>query len=78
MIWNLVDNRERPYRWKKVKAIIETTWHDNSCKDADEAPRPDDDEYVLYDERAGVSVHDAIVWAESQIGPVTLYLYDMA
>jgi len=35
MILNIIDNRKRPYRWKRISAIIEATWHDNSCEDAD-------------------------------------------
>jgi hypothetical protein len=33
MIWNIVDGRERPYRWKAIKAIVEPTWHDNKVAD---------------------------------------------
>jgi hypothetical protein len=31
MIWNIVDRRKRPYRWKAITAIIEPTYHDNNC-----------------------------------------------
>jgi hypothetical protein len=37
MLWNIIDRRKRPYRWKSVTAIIEPVYHDNSIADADEA-----------------------------------------
>jgi len=76
MIWNVIDHRTRPHRWAKVNAIIEATWHDNSVADADPAPavRPEDE--VTYDQLEGVSLHEAINWANDQTCPVTLYLYD--
>ena len=41
MIWNIIDNRRRPYRWREVNAIVEAVEHDNSCPDADQAPESD-------------------------------------
>lgn len=38
MIRNIIDRRDRSYRWKTVNAIIEAVEHDNSCADADQAP----------------------------------------
>jgi hypothetical protein len=38
MIWNIIDRREQPYRWREVNAIVEAVEHDNSCRDADQAP----------------------------------------
>jgi hypothetical protein len=75
MITNIVDRRKRPHRWKRVNAIIEATWHDNSCTDANQAdPEP---EYDLdYCERENVSVTQAIEWASKQEAEVTLFLYD--
>tara|TARA_R110000868_G_scaffold2321_3_gene17257 strand:- start:4993 stop:5238 length:246 start_codon:yes stop_codon:yes gene_type:complete len=75
MIWNIVDKRARKYRWGKVNAVIESAWHDNSCADSDQVPEDDDDE-VSYDQRQDISVHEAVVWAESEAAKVTLYLYD--
>ena len=43
--------------------------------DADQAPLTGDDR--TYDERADVSVADAVAWAEAIPYPVTLYLYDL-
>jgi hypothetical protein len=77
MIWNVVDKRTRPYRWAKINAIIEATWHDNRVPDTDIVPhlKPQEDE-VTYDQREGISLHDAVQWANNQTCPVTLYLYD--
>lgn len=74
MIYNIIDRRKRPYRWREVNAIIEATSHDNSCEDADQQPVAVDD--LTYDELEGVSLEAAISWASDQPGAVTLYLYD--
>jgi hypothetical protein len=76
MIANLIDRRKRPYRWKRVTAIIELTAHDNIVDDADQAADPGP-EAVDYDHRAAISVTDAITWASSLPFAVTLYLYDL-
>lgn len=76
MIWNIIDRRERPYRWKVVNAVIEAVEHDNSVVDADQAPDADVHVVVDYAQREAVSVHEAIVWANAQGCPVTLFLYD--
>lgn len=77
MLWNVIDKRKRPYRWREINAIIEATEHDNSCADADQAPESDPNVTVDYDALEAVSVSEAIKWAESQSCPVTLYLYDL-
>ena len=74
MIHNIVDNRTRPYRWRRINAIIEATAHDNSCADSDQQPESDDD--VVYQQREGISLAEAVHWAMSARSPVTLYLYD--
>ncbi|MBO9708171.1 MAG: hypothetical protein J7521_08160 [Caulobacter sp.] len=74
MLWNIIDRRERSYRWKRVNAIIEATSNDNSVKDSDRVDVHDDD--VVYDQRANVTVAEAVEWAMSQDQPVTLFLYD--
>jgi hypothetical protein len=76
MIWNIVDRRRRPYRWKRVNAVVEAIEHDNSCPDADEAPESAPHLAVDYDALEDVSVEQAIAWACQQRCPVTLYLYD--
>jgi hypothetical protein len=74
MILNVADNRKLRYRWKQVKAIAEPTWHDNKCKDTDKA-KPTTGE-LDYEERANISVQDAIKWASDLPYSVTLYLYE--
>ena len=74
MIYNIIDSRTRPHRWKSIDAIIEATSHDNSVADADQQPEGPDD--VVYDSRKGLSVAEAIAWATAEACPITLYLYD--
>ena len=76
MLWNIIDKRTRPYRWCEVNAIVEATEHDNSCRDADQAPESDAALTVDYEALEAVSVSEAVKWAESQLCPVKLYLYD--
>lgn len=76
MIWNIIDKRERLYRWQKVNAIVEAVEHDNSCADADQAPESDPMLTVDYASLEAVSVQEAVVWASGQGCPVTLFLYD--
>lgn len=80
MILNIVDGRTREYRWKRINAIVEATWHDNSVKDTDIAVGPSSlDEVrddVTYEQLAGVSITEAIAWANAFKCQVTLYLYD--
>ena len=77
MILNVIDRRRRPYRWRKVNAIIESTWHDNGCADGDEAEDDGGDNDILYDQREDISLTDAIAWANAQADGVTLYIYDV-
>ncbi|WP_114952509.1 hypothetical protein [Sphingosinicella terrae] len=76
MIWNIIDNRARRYRWKLVDAVVEAVEHDNSCADSDQAPDSHPHHIVDYDALEAVSVNEAITWAMNQPCPVTLYLYD--
>jgi hypothetical protein len=75
MIWNIIDRRRRPYRWKAITAIMEPTYHDNSVADSDQAHETTDD--IIYDQRAELSVADAVAWVQSLPFPATLYLYDL-
>lgn len=72
MLCNIIDKRTRPYRWREVNAIVEATEHDNSCKDADEAPESDPNLTVDYEALEAVSVAEAVQLAESMPCPVTL------
>lgn len=72
MIWNVIDNRKRRYRWRSVVAIVEPTWHDNSNEESDQAPRTDGESE--YEERRQLSLAEAIDWAHAF--PFPLFLYD--
>jgi hypothetical protein len=74
MISNIVDRRARPFRWKRINAIIEAVEHDNSVADADHAPEALPHDVIDYDQREGVTVKEAVDWANQQRCPVTLYL----
>lgn len=74
MLCNIVDHRDRPYRWKRVNAIIEPTFHDNSCADSDEAE--ENHEADVYDKREGISLAEAVAWASAKPYAATLFLYD--
>ena len=75
MIWNIVDNRTRRYRWAKINAVIEDVANDNSCDDTDVFDEENNNEPVC-DDRQNISLHEAVMWAEQRSGKVTLYLYD--
>lgn len=75
MIANIIDRRERKYRWKCVDAVIEAVWHDNNCKDSDFAD-PEAERDILYDQRQNVSLNESVVWASDLQEEVTLYIYD--
>lgn len=74
MLCNIIDRRERPYRWREVNVVIEATSHDNCVRDADQMTPTDDD--LVYDARDGVSLQDAVAWANGHPGAVTMYIYD--
>jgi hypothetical protein len=74
MIWNIVDHRARRHRWKRVNAIVEPTWHDNGVADSDQCEIGEDD--IVYDHREGISIAEAVAWANSLPNRVTLFLYD--
>jgi hypothetical protein len=74
VIQNVIDNRKRHHRWKRINAIAEPTWHDNSSADSDKAD-PTEGEFD-YEERKLLSIADAIAWAQALPFPVTLHLYD--
>lgn len=78
MLTNVIDRRTRPYRFKKINAVIEPTRHDNGCQNADIAPRDleMDGSWMGYAQKEHVTLSDAVVWATSHKDAVTLYLYD--
>ena len=75
MIWNIIDKRSRTYRWREINAVIENVANDNSCQDTDIFDE-ENEAAPIYDDRSNISLHEAIAWAETQSGKITLYLYD--
>jgi hypothetical protein len=75
MIVNLIDLRENQYRWKAVLAVVENAAKNNDADGADVVATSMGIE-IDYAERDGISVRDAVLWAEQLQGKVTLYLYD--
>ncbi|MCG6884174.1 MAG: hypothetical protein LJE62_10525 [Silicimonas sp.] len=75
MLMNVIDLRERPYRWKNVLAVVESASKNNSAKDADKIETAAGIE-IDYAERDDLNVRDAVLWAEGLQGRVTLYIYD--
>jgi hypothetical protein len=72
MLGNIQDHRKRAHRWKSVNVVVEATWLDNGVKDSDQAPRGD----YTYSDRDGISLSEAIAWANTFEELVTLYIYD--
>lgn len=75
MIVNVIDLREKPYRWKSVIAVVESAAKNNEAEDSDPVDEMLGVE-IDYAEREELNVRDAILWAENLQGKVTLYLYD--
>lgn len=75
MLVNLIDLRANQYRWKDVLAVVESAAKNNGADDGDMVETQIGVE-IDYAEREGVSVRDAVLWAEQLQGKVTLYLYD--
>ena len=75
MLVNLIDLRERTYRWSKVMAVLESAAKNNEAEDADQV-EADFGVLIDYAERQDISVREAMLWAEQAGGPVTLYIYD--
>jgi len=76
MIANIVDKRRHRYRWRKITAIMEATWHDNSVEDSDQSDAVRNANATGYEALEAVSLADAVAWANKADGEVTLFLYD--
>lgn len=76
MIVNVLDLREKPYRWSDVLAVAQNAAEDNIAEDSDKVPELGEGIQIDYAEREGVSVREAILWAERLDGMVTLHIYD--
>ena len=75
MIVNIIDLRENSYCWKSLLAVVESASKNNKAEGGDPVGTDVGIE-IDYAERDGISVRDAILWAEQLQGKVTLYLYD--
>ena len=75
MLVNMIDLREREYRWSRVMAVLESATKNNEAEHADQV-KPGLGIEIDYAERVGISVREAVLWAEKTDGPLTLYLYD--
>ena len=73
-ILNIIDERNRPYRFKRLNAKVEPAWHDNGCNDADQAGERRSD--LIIEERWNISLNEAIAWAATFPDELTLYLSD--
>lgn len=74
MLANVIDHRKRKFRFLKVNVVAEATWHDNRGKDTDYS-----DPALggpAYEEFEHIALNDAIVWAQEQTAPITLFVYD--
>ena len=75
MIINVMDLRERPYRWKNICAVVQSATKDNVAEDSDQVKEGLGVE-IDYAERDGITLREAVLWADGMGGMVTLYLYD--
>ena len=75
MIVNVVDLRENPYRWARVLATVEDAGRATVAKDGDSL-KMQPGVAIDYAEREGISVNEALKWAEYLPAPVVLTLYD--
>ena len=76
MLVNVVDLRERQYRWQKIMAVLEAAEKNNEAEDSDSVSA-EVGVQIDYAERRGLSVREAMQWAETMQALVTLYLYDL-
>lgn len=75
MLVNVIDLREQEYRWSSIMAVVESATKNNEADGADQVKAGMGIE-IDYAERCGISVREAMLWAEKTDGPLTLYLYD--
>lgn len=75
MIVNVIDLRENHYRWAKVLATVEDAGRATDANDGDRL-QMEPGVAIDYAEREGISVNEALKWAEYLPSPVVLTLYD--
>ena len=73
---NIRDGRGRKNRSLKIVTIIEPSCQDNCVEDADQFDWDDPNINTGYAQRSGLSLYDAVFWANQFRFPVTLYIYD--
>lgn len=73
---NIIDERDNPFRFSRINAKIEPTCHDNSVIGAEQVDHTVniEDRMFTIAERYGLSLTDAVQWANTFKAPVTLYL----
>jgi hypothetical protein len=71
-----MDRRTRRYRWKKITAIVEPTYHDNAVQGSDQS-EPPEHTFSTYDQKEEISVAEALDWASALPYAATLYFYDL-
>lgn len=74
MITNIVDDRKNNKKWNSVYGTIEPTFHDNSCKDADQAIVDTDRSGICVMTKSPMTLTKLLIWAESFPGENTLYI----
>lgn len=76
MLANIIDRRSNPYS-VKCDAVLEPSWHDNSCKGADQFEQIEVSVHETCVGMSDTSVFEAIAAAGMRGWPVTVYLYDL-
>ncbi|CUH75447.1 hypothetical protein [Tropicibacter naphthalenivorans] len=74
MLCNIIDHRKRRHRWRNVVGLVEATYQDNGAADADQAEGHPG--LVLCEERKGLTLAEAVAWAQGFDVDVTLFIYD--
>lgn len=75
-LFNVIDSRKYPYKFRKINAIVEATWHDNSVEGSDHSEKDPTDDGPDYKQKEHITVQEAFQWANNFKNPVTLYIYD--
>ena len=76
MIENIIDNRKKKYCVTSIDAVVEPCSNDNGIPGATKFPDEAEFTPTNYGDLNGVSVKEAVEWANTFEVPVTLYLYD--
>jgi hypothetical protein len=74
MIWNIIDRRERSYRWNA--SMRSSNRHRTITAARIVTRRRKTPDAALYEQREGISLAKAVAWADAKPYRVTLYLCD--